>query len=205
MLKGLRHFVVAVLLACSQQDGRQNDAQKTVHDTSGGAPPGGELITGTSIAGIRVCDPLDRVDSILPTARDTVAFGEDPEDGWPSKVVTFGPGEGLLFESSWIDTLHVWRISTTSSRFQTRSGLRVSSTIADVLATDDSLAFDYPEGILAISLTRDSVGFLIDDSSAAAFWRRFDYTGDPLNALPRTARIKLLGIGGDCRSPKAAA
>jgi len=162
-------------------------------------------MSGSAVAGIHLCDSLARVSALFPSARDTVLFGEGGGPGWPSKILTLSVGEDLLFETSWVDTIHVWRITTTGARFRTRRGLRVGGTIADVYATGDSVAFEYPEGILAISVERDSVGILVDDSSAAAFWRRFNYVGDPRAILDSGARIKSLSIGADCRSPKAAA
>ena len=195
-------LALAVFVACAERDGQRASGEPSDLEASGG---GDLLITETGIPGISLCDPLFRVDSVFPSARDTVAFGEGDETGWASKVVTMAHGEDLLFETSWVDTLHVWRISTTGSRFRTRAGLRVGSTIAEVLATGDSLEFGYPEGILTISLARDGVGLLVDDSSAISFWRVFDYPGDPLRVLDRGARIKVLWIGGDCRGPKAAA
>ena len=199
-------ILLALLGACSSTDDRALNNQS-------GTPPSGSvssarsLLSGSSVAGIGLCDSLARVSEIFPGARDTVLYGEGEgaDSGWPSKIVTWAAGEELVFETSWADTIHVWRITTTSARFRTRSGLHVGSTMADVYATGDSVGFEYPEGMLAITLDRDSVGLLVDDSSAAAFWRRFSYTGDPRAVLTPTARIKSLGIGANCAATKAAA
>ena len=158
-----------------------------------------QLITGRSIAGITMCDPLSRVDSAFGRVRDSVIVGEDGETGWHSKVVVLAPGEWILFESSWVDSLRVWRASTNSPRFRTRRQLRVGRSIGDVLATRDSLEFQYPEGYLIITLLPEDISFQVDDSSATAFWRRFQYQGNPLDALSRTSQIKQFTIGGDCR------
>ena len=203
----LRYLILLAFLgACSRPDDRTAASRQAPQQTwRDSVPPDGLVLSGSGVAGIHLCDPLNRVSALLPHARDTVLVGEGGEPGWPSKVVSLGVGEELVFETSWVDTVHVWRITTTSPRFRTRHGLRVGSTMAEVYATGDSVAFEYPEGILAVTLARDSVGLLVDDSSAAAFWRRFNYAGDPRGVLNRQARIKTLGIGADCRSRRAAA
>jgi hypothetical protein len=158
-----------------------------------------QLITSHRIAGITMCDPLSRVDSAFRQVRDTLIVGEDDETGWASKIVVLAPDEWILFESSWVDSLRVWRASTNSPRFRTRRQLRVGRSMGDVLATRDSLDFQYPEGYLLITLVPEDISFQVDDSSATAFWRRFQYQGSPLDALSRSARIKEFTIGGDCR------
>jgi len=198
-------ILLALFGACSRKDDHAATDHQRNQIPVDSVSPADVLMSGSAVAGIHLCDSLTRVSVTFPGARDTVLFGEGGGSGWPSKTVTLAAGENLLFETSWVDTIHVWRITTTSARFRTRNGLRVGSTMADVYATGDSVAFEYPEGILAITLDRDSVGILVDDSSAAAFWRRFNYAGDPRAILARGARIKSLGIGADCRLPKAAA
>jgi hypothetical protein len=163
-----------------------------------GAQADNHLITGSQIAGIRICDPLSRIDSAFARARDTLIIGEDGETGWASKIVHVALGEWILFESSWVDSLRVWRVSTNSPRFRTRRQLRVGSSIRDVLATRDSLDFEYPEGYLIITVVSEGISFQVDDSSAVAFWRRFQYRGNPLDVLSRSARIKEFTIGAGC-------
>lgn len=162
-------------------------------------------ITGASVAGVQLCSALAEVQKAFPSARDTTLYGEGVGPGWPSKIAQLSTNEELIFESSWVDTVHVWRISTNSPHGHTRSGVHVGSTVAVVLATGDSLSFEYPEGILAITATPDSVGFEVDDSAAARFWRHFDYHGDPLHVLDRMATIKTISVGADCRRGKATA
>jgi hypothetical protein len=188
-LLGAVLLLFALLGACSRPDDRRLTS----------------LISGSGVAGIHLCDSLADVSQVFPDARDTVLHGEGEGAGWPSKIVPLEVGEALVFETSWSDTIHVWRITTTSARFRTRSGLHVGSTMADVYATGNTVAFKYPEGILYITLDRDSVGLLVDDSSAAGFWRRFSDTADPRAVLNPDARIKTLGIGGNCAATKAAA
>ena len=183
--------VLLILTACHQAD--RSAASDQV------------FLTSNSLAGIHLCEPMGRVNALFPNAQDSLVVGEDGEAGWATKVVALGPAEHVWFERSWTDTVHVWRISTNSPRFRTGSGLHVGTLIADVIAAGDSMVFHYPEGILFITLVRDSVGFQVDDSSAAAFWRKFAYKGDPLAVLDRAARISSLSIGGDCRARKAAA
>jgi hypothetical protein len=119
--------------------------------------------------------------------------------------VQLGADGSILFESSWADTSHLWRISTNSPRFESRSGLRVGSRVDKLLARGDSLEAEYAEGRLALYLPRDTVGFLIDDSSEAVFSRRFNDQDDPRRVLSPSAQIKYLVIVADCRSSKAAA
>jgi hypothetical protein len=198
-------FLLLVLLACSGERREPAEQQQVSKAPPAIATVAAFSITGTAMAGVAVCAPLTRVKSVFTAVRDTVMHGESDEVGWPSRIVVLAPGEELLFETSWVDTVHIWRISTTSPHGHTRSGLHVGSTISEVLATGDSLSFEYPEGILAITLARDSVGFEVDDSAATRFWHKFNYTGDPLQVLDHDARIKALGIGADCRHAKAAA
>ena len=185
-----------LLVACSS---REHPRASGAHDTSSvdSSTLGLQLITGTSLAGVNLCDPLTRVDSVFPAARDTVVTSEG--EGWPSRIVALSPDAYMLFESSWADTLHVWRISTNSTRFQSRGGLRVGQTIDRLIANGDSLEFEYPEGGLALNVPRDSVGFLVDDRSTAEFSRRFDYHSNPRTVLSPRARITSLVIVADCR------
>ena len=162
------------------------------------------LITAHQIAGVRICDSLARINSVFSQARDTTIVGEDEETKWAAKVVPLAAGRWILFESSWVDGSRVWRASTNSSFFKTRHGLRVGSSVRDVLATRDSLEFDYPEGYLVIVLVAEEIAFQVEDSSARAFWRRFSREqfkegADPLRSLSPSARIKEFTIGKGCR------
>ena len=160
----------------------------------------GHLITSRGIGAVRFCEGLRRVNALFPTARDTIMTGEG-DDGWPSKIVSLGNGEWITFESSWVDTTHIWRVTTNSPKYHTPGGARVGMSIDDLLRRHQKLEFSYPEGYVVITISRDSVSFLVDDHSATVFWSRFDYR-DSLNALnimSHEARIKQLFAGADCR------
>ncbi len=103
----------------------------------------------------------------------------------------------ITFESSWVDSAHVWRISTNSPAYHTPRGYAVGTLISALVAKGEKLQFEYPEGFLVIT-AGDSVPFLVDDASAIAFFRR-DYERAPLQALAPNARIKELFVNGDCR------
>lgn len=160
-------------------------------------------ITGTSIARIRVCQPLDSVSAIYPDARDTMLFGEASGTRWPGKILSLGPGEHLFAEASWVDRSRVWRIRTNSPAFATANGLHVGSSIFDVLAAGERATFSFPEGYLVIHLPRARISFDVDDSSAARFYRRWGGRGSPLSALERSAKIKDIFVSGGCRRGRA--
>ncbi len=160
-----------------------------------------DQITARGIGALRLCEALRRVNGLFPVARDTIIAGEG-DSRWPSKVVSLGSSEWMIFESSWIDTTHVWRIATNSPRYQTLHGARVGMSINDLLRHGDALEFSYPEGYVVITLHQDSVSFLVDDHSAAEFWTHFDFKADSVDALrimSHDARVKELITGGDCR------
>ena len=155
-------------------------------------------ITVQGLAGVHLCDSLVTISRLYPTARDTSLRGEDGQTSWPGKVVTSSDGSRLLFEASWIDHRRVWRLSTTSSAYRTRSGLRVGSTVADVARTGQRLRLEFPEGVLVIALRSDSVAFEVDPRSAASFYRRFKGQGDPLRVLDQAAQVHEIFVSGGC-------
>jgi hypothetical protein len=156
-------------------------------------------ITPASFAGVRLCDSLKSVRKQFAQAQDTLIVGEAESD-WPGVVVHLGDHEWILFETSWLDRTHIWRITTNSSRYRTRRGYRVGTSVDELVRRGEKLNFDYPEGYLAIDIVSEDVGFQVDDSSARRFFSRFDHKGDPLQFLDKHARIKELTIGvSECR------
>ncbi|MCY3019792.1 MAG: hypothetical protein NTW87_12280 [Planctomycetota bacterium] len=162
------------------------------------------LITRRSLAGVALCTSFDRIDSLFPSARDTVVESEG--QSWPGKLVPVRRDEWILFEGSGPDTNQVWRMSTNSPLVHTRKGLHPGSTIGDVLATGDLLSVEYPEGYLIVELVDENIGIMVDDSSAVRFWQRYHYEEgvDPLAVLERSARIAWLIASGSCPDRKAA-
>ncbi len=156
-------------------------------------------ITGGSIGGIRVCQPLDSVNALYPDARDTMLFSVQGGMRWPGKVVALPAGGHLFVEASYLDRSSVWRISTTSPAYAAANGLHVGSRVADVLAAGERMTFTFPEGYILAHLTRARFAFEVDDSSTARFHRRWGGRGSPLSALDRSARIKRIIVSGSCR------
>jgi len=72
-------------------------------------------------------------------------------------------------------------------------------TLGDLRDKGEELHFGYAEGYIVITLVTDQVNFLPDDATARTFLSRSPRAFDSLQALPRTARIKELSVGADCR------
>jgi len=154
-------------------------------------------ISVAGLGGVRVCQSLASVASQFPLARDTVVESEG--EAWPAKLVRLVDGSRILFEASWADTGHIWRISTDSRHYHTRRGWRPGNTLGELRTKGEQLEFEYEEGYIVITLVSDQVSFTPDDSTASAFLMRSPRAFDSLQALPRTARIQDLIVVGDCR------
>jgi hypothetical protein len=161
----------------------------------------GNQITVRGIGALHMCERLRRANVVFPNAGDTVITGEGFTI-WPSKLVALGGNEWIMVESSWIDTAHVWRVTTNSPRYQAPHGARVGMSIQDMLDRHQELGFSYPEGEVVVTLVRDSVSFLVDDHSATEFWAHVDYKSDSVDALAildHAARIRELFVSGSCK------
>ena len=158
---------------------------------------GNSTISARGIDGIVLCQPLSTIPRKFPLARDTIIESEGSQ--WPAKVLRLSDGGEVLFESSWVDTTHVWVISTTSPMHRTAHGYRVGMSLGDLRAKGEQLRFNYAEGYIVITLIADQVEFSPDDGTAAAFLNRSPTAYDSLDALPSTARIKELHVSRDCR------
>ena len=154
------------------------------------------VISPRGIGPLQLCEKLSRVTAFFPQARDTLMSGEG-DSQWASKIAHLPGSTRITFESSWVDSAHVWRISTNSPAYHTPRGYAVGTLVSALVAKGEKLQFEYPEGFLVIT-AGDSVPFLVDDASAIAFFRR-DYERAPLQALDPNARIKELFVSGDCR------
>ena len=152
--------VVLVTWLVAALSGATARAQVSVPDST---------LTGSSIGGVRICQPLDSVNALYPAVQDTMLFGVGSGIRWPGKVVKLGEGRRLFVEASFVDRTRVWRISTTSPAFVTASGLRVGSSFADVLAARERMSFTFPEGVPLVRLAGEGISFQVDDSSAARF------------------------------------
>ena len=155
----------------------------------------GGTITRDGVGVVRLCQPLSVVGERFPSAWDTLVTSEEVE--WPVKVVRVASGH-ILFEASWRDTAHVWRISTNDPRYRTERGYRVGVTLGYLLDKGEKLTFKYEEGFIVVTLGSEQVSFLPDDSTARAFLGRSSRAMDSLEALPRTARIQKFIVIGHC-------
>ncbi len=162
-----------------------------------GAAQTDRTISADGVNGIRLCQALSGVRDKFPLSRDTIVSSEGAE--WPAKIVPLDGGSRILFEASWSDTTHIWGITTNSPRYPTPRGYRVGMTLGDLLAKGEKLDFSYEEGYIVVTVASEQVAFLPDDSTATAFLSRSPRAFDSLQALPRSARIKELIVGGDCR------
>ena len=146
---------------------------------------------------IDACDALSKVNGAFPgrTIRDTVY--REAGSHWPAKVVLLKDGV-LVFSSSWTDTARVWNMNTTSPSVRTRRGFHVGMRLGDIMALD-SLEVELPEGVVVVSLKREGVGVLIDQSGQKRFYETFNFKGTPSAAmLPASAVITELVTGGGC-------
>ncbi len=164
-------------------------------------------ITAKALGAFHLCDTLGRVDAIFPSARDTTPLREsstkfdlaEPPLSGIAKVLRVGRDEWVLFETESIDSVHVWRIRTNSSKYQTPRGYRVGMLAIDLLHSGANLEVLAPIGFLY--LEADGVSFLVDDSSARAFWKRYDARKPAsvgVKLLGPNARIKELLIASPC-------
>jgi len=161
------------------------------------AAQGDFIISASGVGGVRLCQPLSVVRDRFPTARDTVIQSESLEK-WPAKIVHLTKGENVLFESSWIDTTHIWRASTNSLRYRTKRGYRVGTTLGVLHQRHERLRFSYAEGDIVITLVSENVDFMPDDSTARLFLHRSPTAFDSLDQLPPSTRIQEFVVNGDC-------
>ena len=195
-LRGATICAVFLLLpACASRD-RASHAPEELALTTRGLGP------------VPLCAPLDSVGALLGGVfasggvRDSMFTGED-ESTWPGKVATLEGGGTAAFESSWVDSARVWRISTDGRRVVTPRGLRVGASLGTLPAGGGPVGVELPEGRLVLIFT-DSVAALVDSAAERDFHARYDSHADPLRALPAWARVEQLIVAGDCRSPRPA-
>ncbi len=165
-------------------------------------------ISARGVGPFHLCDTLARVSSVFPSARDTTPAEAERSSAVSSalsslsgiaKVVRLTREEWVLFETESVDSVHVWRIRTNSPRYHSPGGYRVGMSAIDLLNSGAHLELLAPIGVLY--LVADSVYFLVDDSSAHAFWRRYDSRMPDSAAaklLSRNARVKELLIASPC-------
>ena len=156
------------------------------------------VLDSNALGPIHACDLLSTVNRVFPQARDTVVHGED-DSRWSAKIVHFDRADWVIFESSWIDTTHVWTIRTNSTRFHTRRGYAVGARIGDLIAKREHFTAELAEGQLGLTLVSENVGVGIDPQAAAKFPFDWPAGADATERLDADARITVLAAGRDCR------
>ena len=163
------------------------------------------LLSEAGLGPARMCASLDQAAAALGPVRDSAFVGESDDVRWPGKLVRLPDGHDVVLEASWVDSARLWRISTTSPRALTRSGVRVGTALADIPSASGPLEVKIPEGRLVLELQGDSVGALIDSASEREFHRRWTPEGDWLSAVPPSAYIIELFNSGGCQHLDSAA
>ena len=87
------------------------------------------VISPRGIGPLQLCEKLSRVTAFFPRARDTLMSGEG-DSQWPSKIAHLPGSTRITFESSWVDSAHVWRISTNSPAYHTPRGYAVGTLVS---------------------------------------------------------------------------
>ncbi len=164
--------LTALALSACSRGGKGESARASTAQQRGAAPTDTLLITSGRLGQVRSCELLSEIRHAYPTSRDTLTSTES-ELKQAGVVVDLAPGERLLYVASWSDSSHAWTLSTTSSRFHTRSGLHVGSRYADVLSTGDSIEFSFPEGFVVATIVPERVSFMVDDHSATVFYSQY--------------------------------
>jgi hypothetical protein len=147
---------------------------------------------------ILACDPLGRVDSLHPQARDTSLLGEDGELTWPGKFVPLAEGEWILFESSWAATDEVSRWSTNSPSYKTPRGYSIGTTIEELRRRGERVSVAFPEGALIFEIVAEDVAFTVDSESTRQFLETPNYWERGSELLPPDARITYLSAAAPC-------
>ena len=195
-LRGATICTALLLLAACESRDRALQAPEEIALTARGLGP------------VPLCATLDSVGALLGArlspggVRDSVFTGED-DSRWPGKLATLAGGGTATFESSWVDSARVWRISTDAGGVVTERGLRVGASIGTLPAGGRPVGVELPEGRLVL-VFRDSVAALVDSAAERDFHARYDSHADPLRALPAEARVEQLIVTGDCRSLRPA-
>ncbi len=164
------------------------------------------VMSRTGVGVIHLCASLDTVDALFRNVRDTMFEAEGSR--WRGKVVPYEHGE-ITFESSWVDSLRIWRISTNSADVRTPKGYHANMTVGDLVAAGEHPSIALPEGEVLIVLEADSVGAnaigaTIDSASQAEFYRRYDFKGLPqLESIAPRARLTEMATSADCSAGRA--
>lgn len=155
-------------------------------------------LDSNALGPIRACDSLATIHRVFAQARDTSIHGEG-DSQWPARIIRFGDGTWLLFETSWADTTHVWRFSTNSPRFRTRRGYHVGTRLGELVARGERVTAELAEGQVGFELVSEKIGFEADARSEARVPYDWPPGKDATALLDPNGRIVTLGGGGRCR------
>ena len=152
------------------------------------AAQGDSIVSATALAGIHLCEPLSGLTGRLPKLRDTTVESEGTQ--WPGKLLRLNGGAQILFEASWADKSHIWRITTNSVRFRTSRGARVGMTVGALRDTGVRLRLEEEEGVAVLTDVSEGVSFTLEAAPG---------TTNSLDELPSSTRLRQLIITADCR------
>lgn len=170
-----------------------------IRGADSGAPPTARplVMSHNGLGPLRLCASFRAVDSAF-SGKDTVF--ESEEERWRGKVARYGGGT-LTFESSWVDSTRVWRITASSPDVLTERGYHVGMTVRDLLAAKESLTVEMPEGIVFLLLESEGIGLALDTASQAQFVRRVDPgSASRIQIMSPDARIIEMTTSADCSS-----
>ena len=159
-------------------------------------------LTDAGLGPARFCMPLSTAAASLGQAHDTLV--ESEEVRWPAKIVSLPDGGRVFLESSWIDSTRLWRVSTTSPSVRTRAGTHVGMTISELPPASGPLSVTYPEGQWVLVLEGDNAFALLDTATERGVYADTALLY-PLERIPRTARIRELGVSRSCTDRDSAA
>lgn len=161
-------------------------------------------LTAHGLGPVPFCVSLDSIDPALGAfavgkSRDTTFVGEDSSH-WPGRAATLASGGTVAFESSWLDTVRVWRISTDAPSVRTAHGASVGTAIEQLAAASGPVGLQLLEGQPVLSLAGDSVGALVDTAAERALVDARE-RGGRAPVVPPGARLRSLVAAGHCRVP----
>ena len=149
-----------------------------------------------------LCKPIDTLYSMFTAIKDTVFESEGVE--WPGKVVTHPDGAWTLFETSWTDSMHIWRVTTTSPLLSFNSPYKIGDSIAKI--QKDGYPFTYHEGdggeyYYFTKSPLKHLGFRVEEKYSNDFYKNVYEKGlvDPMKHLNPKATIVELTISGGCK------
>ena len=156
-----------------------------------------------------LCKPLDLVDKTFDTVVNEIFESEEVK--WPCKVVKHPNGSNTYFESSWSDTTHIWRITTSSKNIDLKTPYVIGDSIAKVIRDGFIFTFNEGDGERAfyfmdkrITDTRmKHMAFTVEEKYSDAFYNQVEQTKggylEPNKYLNPVATIQTITINSACK------